>query len=270
MHGAAYELQAAGCRLAGGHSCLGGDLALGFSITGHAPEGRLFLKGGLRGGHALVLTKALGTGLVLRAGMLRTVAARDLIDAWASMAQSNGGALPHLRAAGVAACTDVTGFGLLGHALEMAEASKVCTRRRPCSMAAARCDAAVGTRLFARVCSVARWGEVIAPAGDAGDCPARGAAASGRARSSRGGHQIQRVCEQRAAHEPRRMRGRRCGAAAAARAVGPTDLWCAPATAAQGFPTHPTAALWRGKRVRSPVARHELCNLCSVVGTWYV
>lgn len=126
MHGAATELQAAGCRIAGGHSCLGAELALGFTVTGHAPEGGLMLKGGLRAGQALVLTKAVGTGLVMRAGMLRAASARALTAAWRSMAQSNGGAAAVLRGAGVAACTDVTGFGLLGHALEMAEASEVC------------------------------------------------------------------------------------------------------------------------------------------------
>ena len=126
MRGALRELRAAGCRLDGGHTCTGADLALGFTVTGHAAPARLMRKDGLRPGHVLVLTKALGTGLVLRGGMLMRARGEWVEGVWASMAQSNGDAALVLQEAGVRACTDVTGFGLLGHALEMATASQVC------------------------------------------------------------------------------------------------------------------------------------------------
>lgn len=128
MRGAMRELRAAGCRLAGGHTCTGAELALGFAVTGHAQPERLMRKSGLRPGQALVLTKPLGTGLVLRGGMQMCARGEWLEGAWVSMARSNGPAAQVLRSAGVAACTDVTGFGLLGHALEMAAASQVCVR----------------------------------------------------------------------------------------------------------------------------------------------
>jgi selenide,water dikinase len=126
MAGAVHELQAARCLLSGGHSCLGPELALGFTVTGHVPSAAVMLKSGLRVGQKLVLTKALGVGLVLRAAMLQATRAPAVAAAWASMAQSNEEAAKLLRCVGVRGCTDITGFGLLGHAIEMARASEVC------------------------------------------------------------------------------------------------------------------------------------------------
>ena len=125
MRGALRELRAANCCLAGGHTCTGSELALGFTVTGHADPKRLMRKSGLRPGQALVLTKALGTGLVMRGGMQMCARGEWVEGAWASMAQSNGLPARVFCSAGVAACTDVTGFGLLGHTLEMAAASQV-------------------------------------------------------------------------------------------------------------------------------------------------
>jgi selenide, water dikinase len=129
MSGALHELRAASCSLAGGHTCTGAELALGLTVTGHAEPAALMLKSGLRAGQLLVLTKPLGTGVVLRGSMLMRARAEWLERAWRSMAQSNGSAADVLVRAGVTACTDVTGFGLLGHALEMAAASGVRTRQ---------------------------------------------------------------------------------------------------------------------------------------------
>lgn len=125
MHGSAAELQRAGCALVGGHSSEGTEATLGFSVTGHAQPAALMLKSRLQPGEKLVLTKQLGTGVLLRGAMLRKAHGEDLMAAWQSMLQSNRAACLILQRHGVQACTDVTGFGLLGHCIEMAQASKV-------------------------------------------------------------------------------------------------------------------------------------------------
>lgn len=125
LDGALQELQAAGCHLAGGHTCTGAEASLGLTITGHAHPERLLLKSKLQPGQKLLLTKPLGTGVVLRGSMLMRTKAAWLQAALRSMLQSNAGAVPALQGARGCACSDVTGFGLLGHALEMAQASGV-------------------------------------------------------------------------------------------------------------------------------------------------
>jgi selenide, water dikinase len=129
MHGAAAQLAAAGCDLVGGHSGEAQELALGFSVTGHAAPAALMHKRSLVQGDVLVLTKPLGSGIILRGAMLGTAHCNFQIAAWRTMLQSNQAASHVLRSAGVAACTDVSGFGLLGHAWEMADASQVRTAR---------------------------------------------------------------------------------------------------------------------------------------------
>ncbi len=122
MAGAQATLQAAGCSLAGGHSLEGAQASLGLTVLGEATAPPL-LKGGGQAGDVLILTKALGVGVAL-AATAKGVAPSGLRQAaLALMAEGSGGAVPLLRAHGVRALTDVTGFGLLGHALEMAEAA---------------------------------------------------------------------------------------------------------------------------------------------------
>lgn len=125
MHGAAEELDRAGCRLVGGHSSEGSETTLGFSVTGHVDPACLMLKARLKPGEMLVLTKPLGTGLLLRGAMLRQAPGEHQKASWHSMLQSNQAASLILQGHGVQACTDVTGFGLLGHCVEMAQASQV-------------------------------------------------------------------------------------------------------------------------------------------------
>lgn len=126
MAGAKRVLNEAECDLVGGHSCEGIDLALGFSVYGTGRPEYLLTKAGLRPGQALVLTKPLGTGVILAAAMRGMAQGRWVAGAVESMLESNAGAMEVLRAHCATACTDITGFGLLGHVAEMSRASGVC------------------------------------------------------------------------------------------------------------------------------------------------
>jgi selenide, water dikinase len=125
LRGGLDVLEPAGAVLIGGHSAEGAELALGFAVTGRAPTGRLLRKGGLRPGDRLILTKPLGTGVILAADGRGLAPARAVEDAIATMVQSAAASAACLLAHGATACTDVTGFGLLGHLLEMLRASEM-------------------------------------------------------------------------------------------------------------------------------------------------
>jgi selenide, water dikinase len=129
-------LAAAGAALVGGHSAEGAELGLGFAVTGRTRPGRLLRKGGLRPGDRLLLTKPLGTGVILAAEMRRLAPARIVSAAIAAMLQPAADASACLAAYGATACTDVTGFGLLGHLLEMLAASSADARLDPDSIPA--------------------------------------------------------------------------------------------------------------------------------------
>ena len=125
MAGANEVLRDAQCALVGGHTSEGAELALGFAINGLVPATKALRKRGLAPGDALILTKPLGTGTLLAADMRRKAKARWVMAALAHMTQSNRQAADILRRHGVHAATDVTGFGLLGHLVEMVRASDV-------------------------------------------------------------------------------------------------------------------------------------------------
>jgi selenide,water dikinase len=125
LAGATEVLTADGCSLVGGHSAEAVEPALGFSVTGLAEPARLLRKSGLQPGDVLILTKPLGTGIILAAHMQGLTRAYCLQAAIASMCQSNAPASRILRAHGAVSCTDVTGFGLAGHLMEMLRASNV-------------------------------------------------------------------------------------------------------------------------------------------------
>jgi selenide, water dikinase len=123
MHAAVDELNRAGCTLLGGHTLEGPQMAAGFAVNGVGKEQTLFHKGGARPGDVLIVTKALGTGVILAAHMQLKARASSVDAALDSMLMSNGPAVAVLARHGVQSCTDITGFGLLGHLLEMCRAS---------------------------------------------------------------------------------------------------------------------------------------------------
>jgi len=125
MAEAAATFRAAGADVVGGHSTEGAELTIGFTITGTAA--RPIAKGGAQPGDALILTKPLGSGTILAAEMALTrLPGLMLGEVWADcirqMSRSQGSAAAIL-APKAHAMTDVTGFGLAGHLLEMLEAS---------------------------------------------------------------------------------------------------------------------------------------------------
>jgi selenide,water dikinase len=128
LRGGQDKVREAGATLVGGHSIIDEELKFGLSVTGQADPRRLLTNASARAGDVLVLTKPLGTGL------LATAAKQDRIDdarrqaLHASMRTLNAVASRAALAAGVRCATDVTGFGLLGHASHIARASDVTLR----------------------------------------------------------------------------------------------------------------------------------------------
>lgn len=124
MQGALRTLDDENTALIGGHSGEGPELAFGLTANGTLTPGQALTKAGLNHGDSLVLTKPLGTGVLLAANMLARCQGRWLDNAFTFMLQSNRIAVNILQKFGARSCTDVTGFGLLGHLDEMLIASQ--------------------------------------------------------------------------------------------------------------------------------------------------
>jgi selenide, water dikinase len=122
--GASETVRAAGGTLAGGHTIRDPEPKYGLAVIGAAHPDRLLRKGGARPGDALVLTKPLGTGLLVSGARQGKTRPDDLSTAIDSMRTLNRRASEILIANRLTGATDVTGFGLLGHGLEMARASR--------------------------------------------------------------------------------------------------------------------------------------------------
>ncbi len=125
MAGAVEVLNEAGCALVGGHTGEGRELALGFAVNGLIDPEQIMSKGGMKAGDKLILTKAIGTGTLFAAHARLAAKGRWIDSALTSMMQSNLEAARCLQRHGARACTDVTGFGLLGHLVEMTRPSGV-------------------------------------------------------------------------------------------------------------------------------------------------
>ncbi len=123
LQGASEVLHQAGCTLVGGHSAEASEPALGFSVSGLIEPGHVLRKSGLQAGDRLILTKKLGTGIVLAAHMRGEAKVRWLDAAIESMRTTNAHAAAIAVTHRAHACTDVTGFGLAGHLQEMLQAS---------------------------------------------------------------------------------------------------------------------------------------------------
>lgn len=120
--GAVEVLNDSGALLVGGHSAEGPQLSLGLTINGEM-RGEVLTKAGMRPGMQLILTKPVGTGVLLASAMRGLLPSDQLSAVLEVMDQSNAPAVELLRRHQVAALTDVTGFGLLGHLGEMVRAS---------------------------------------------------------------------------------------------------------------------------------------------------
>ena len=125
LSGAEGVLRQHDVTLIGGHTVEGAELALGFSISGSGDEATLFRKNALQAGDKLILTKPLGSGALLAAWMRGQCRAEWYDVLVEDMLLSNADASRILARHGVRAVTDITGFGLAGHLLEMLDASHV-------------------------------------------------------------------------------------------------------------------------------------------------
>ncbi len=125
MSGALEVLDDCNAALVGGHSSEGAELAFGLTVNGVIEAERMLRKGGMQAGQVLILTKGIGTGTLLAADMRYKARGRWVHGAIDSMLLSNRRGSEILMEYGTTACTDVTGFGLLGHLVEMTRASNV-------------------------------------------------------------------------------------------------------------------------------------------------
>lgn len=125
MAGAMSIVEPSGAVLAGGHSSEGAELAFGLTVNGLIERGQVMRKGGLQAGDALILTRPIGTGTLFAADMRGKARGRWIDNAIQNMLVSNYPAAVCLREHGATACTDLTGFGLVGHLVEMTRASGV-------------------------------------------------------------------------------------------------------------------------------------------------
>lgn len=124
LAGATKILEQSQTSLVGGHTTEGKELAFGLACNGFVTADKLLRKSGMQPGQVLILTKALGTGTLFAADMQKQAKGRWIENAIDSMLLSNQPAAECLIKSGATACTDITGFGLLGHLMEMIKASE--------------------------------------------------------------------------------------------------------------------------------------------------
>jgi selenide,water dikinase len=125
LAGGAEKMREAGCAVLGGHSVNDDEIKFGYAVTGLIHPDRIKTNSGARPGDALVLTKKIGTGVIATALKRDIADPSDVKAAIDSMLTLNRAACNAMLLFGVHGCTDITGFGLIGHAREMAVASHV-------------------------------------------------------------------------------------------------------------------------------------------------
>ncbi len=125
MQGAVESLNKQHTSLIGGHTSEGAELSFGLSVNGFIAEDKIISKAKAVDGHCLILSKALGTGTILAANMHNMALGRWVDSAIEQMLVDNSKAAELLYQHGASACTDITGFGLLGHLLELLGASQL-------------------------------------------------------------------------------------------------------------------------------------------------
>ena len=125
LKGGIEKLNEAGCSLIGGHSINDAEVKCGFAVTGLIDGGAVVVRDNAQPGDCLVLTKPLGLGMVSFAAQLGRMRPEALAEAGAWMAALNKDASELMVRHGAHACTDITGFGLAGHLVEMARNSRV-------------------------------------------------------------------------------------------------------------------------------------------------
>src|SRR5919109_4394886 len=123
FRGGAEKIAEAGGVIAGGHTVVDAEPKYGLCVTGRVHPDRVFIKGGLRAGDRLFLSKPLGTGVITTAAKNEAAPADVVEIAVQSMLRLNRAAARVAHQHGATGATDITGFGLLGHAAEMVEAS---------------------------------------------------------------------------------------------------------------------------------------------------
>jgi selenide,water dikinase len=129
LSGIRATLDPLGISLVGGHTTSGQELFVGLSISGELEaDAAMLRKGGLRAGQRLLLTRPLGTGVLLAADMQGLAPGRCVAATHAAMLRSNADAARVARTCDASACTDVSGFGVAGHLAEMLRASGVSAR----------------------------------------------------------------------------------------------------------------------------------------------
>ena len=125
LKGGAEKMREAGCSILGGHSVADDEIKFGYAVTGTVHPDRIKANACARPGDALVFTKRLGTGVIATALKRGMASPEDVAAAVESMLQLNRDACEEMLRFDAHGCTDVTGFGLIGHAREMALASRV-------------------------------------------------------------------------------------------------------------------------------------------------
>ncbi len=128
LRGGMAKAKEAGLLIVGGHTVNDQEPKYGLAVTGVIKPGLQVTNAGARPGDALVLTKPIGTGIITTAGKQQRVTQEVLDRAIAVMSTLNRAASEAMMKVGVNACTDITGFGLLGHLRNVVQASKVAAR----------------------------------------------------------------------------------------------------------------------------------------------